>query len=311
MTCPKCAHADLKRFGTYGAKKIQRYRCRDCGATFSPLQPKPLGRHTTPVEEASKAVSMLCEGMSVRAVARLTGLHKNTILRLIRTLGDKCARLFDLTVRNVPSRRVQCDEIWAFCGSKQKNVPEGKRGEWGDLWTWTAIDADSKLILSYKVGARSPFMAYELIKDLAARLAGRVQLTTDGLYWYPHAVEHAFGIDVDYGVLIKHYADGDHGRYSPPALASTTKDVIRGNPDQRHISTSHVERQNLTMRMSMRRFTRLTNGFSKSPLHHAAMVSLYFMFYNVCRVHQTLRVTPAMEAGLTDHVWSVPELLSA
>jgi len=182
MTCPKCAHANPQRFGTYGAKKIQRYRCRDCGATFSPLQPKPLGLHTTPVEDVSRAVSLLCEGMSIRAVSRLTGLHKNTLLRLLKTIGGKCGRLFDIWFRGIESRRVQCDEIWSFVGAKQKNVPHDKRGIWGDCWTWTAIDADTKLILAYRVGPRTPPMAYEFMKDLASRLAKPVQLTTDGLY---------------------------------------------------------------------------------------------------------------------------------
>lgn len=312
MTCPKCQHVEPKKFGTYGPEKIQRYRCRTCSATFSQPQPKPLGRHYTSVEDAARAVSLLCEGMSIRAVSRIMGLHKNTLLRLLLTVGQKGRAISDTRCRGIIAKRVQVDEIWCFVGAKQKNAtPEQKAGGWGDCWTWTALDADSKLIISYCVGPRSPRLAFALMGDLASRLASRVQLTTDGLYWYPHAVERAFGIDVDYAMQTKHYADAQAGRYSPPRMVSSTTEVIRGNPMKKYISTSYVERQNLTMRMSMRRFTRLTNAFSKSVEHHAAMVDVYFAFYNFCRVHQTLRVTPAMQAGLTDHVWSVEELITA
>lgn len=279
----------------------------------APAQP------TRPTFHASRgrrrAVALLCEGMSIRAVSRLTGLHKNTLLRLLLTVGTKCRQLSDSLIQNVQSARVQCDEIWSFVGAKQKHVPEEKRGIWGDCWTWTAIDADTKLILAYRVGPRTPPMAYEFMKDLASRLATPVQLTTDGLYWYVDAVDHAFGIDVAYAMIQKHYAGGIAGtataaaRYSPARFTSATKEIIRGDPDPKHISTSYVERQNLSMRMGMRRFTRLTNGFSKSKVHHAAMVSLYFMHYNFVRVHQTLRVTPAMEAGIAAEVWTVEDLL--
>jgi IS1 family transposase len=232
-------------------------------------------------------------------------------------------RLINLSTRSDQgqARRLQADEIWSFVGAKQKNVPAEKAGKWGDLWTWTGIDADSKLIVSYMVGPRTPPMAYEFMKDMASRVVRYTQITTDGLYWYVDAVDNAFGIDVDnafgidvdYAQLHKHYGStGDtssSGRYSPAKYTGSSKEIIRGEPNPRHISTSFIERNNLTMRMSMRRFTRLTNGFSKKAQNHAHAVALHFMYYNFARVHQTLRVTPAMEAGLTQHVWSIAEIV--
>lgn len=265
--------------------------------------------------ERAKVVSVLVEGNSLRATARITGAARMTIEKLLRDLGAACKAHHDATIRNVASQRVQVDEIWSFIGSKQKNVPEGKQGEWGDAWTWTALDADTKLMIAYMVGPRMPQMAFAFMQDVANRLTGRVQLTTDGLYWYPHAVENAFGIGVDYAVIEKHYGRGPAGsapasaRYSPARFTGATRAVVVGNPDPRHVSTSFVERQNLTMRMSMRRFTRLTNGFSKKIEMHEHAVALHFAYYNFCKIHQTLRVTPAMEASLTDHVWSLEELI--
>jgi IS1 family transposase len=211
---------------------------------------------------------------------------------------------------------VQVDEIWQFVGAKAKNASQEQKAEgWGDCWTWVGIDADTKLIVSYRVGPRTPPMAYEFMKDLASRLATKVQLTTDGLYWYADAVDKAFGIDVDYAMLVKHYGSPSASdasaavRYSPAKIRGTSREVIRGNPDDGHISTSYVERQNLTMRMSMRRFTRLTNAFSKKVQNHAHAVALHFLYYNFCRVHGSLRVTPAMEALLSDHVWSIEGMI--
>jgi IS1 family transposase len=261
--------------------------------------------------ERAKVVAVLVEGNSLRATARITGVARMTIEKLLRDLGTACYFHHHATVRNVNSRRIQVDEIWSFVGAKQKNVPEAKKDVWGDCWTWTALDPDSKLMVSYAVGPRSPRMAFGVMLDLASRLAGHVQLTTDGLYWYPHAVEKAFGIGVDYATITKHYADfGGSGRYSPARFTGATRTILRGRPDPKHISTSLVERQNLTMRMHMRRFTRLTNGFSKKIEMHAHSVALHFAYYNFCKIHQTLRVTPAMEAGLSDHVWSLEELVS-
>jgi IS1 family transposase len=261
--------------------------------------------------DRAKVVSVLVEGNSLRATARITGIARMTIEKLLRDLGTACAEHHDRAVRGVTSQRVQVDEIWSFVGAKQKNVPADKLGEWGDIWTWTALDADSKLMIAYGVGPRSPRMAFALMTDLASRLAGHVQLTTDGLYWYPHAVERAFGIGVDYGVIAKKYGGSEHsGRYSPARFIGATRASIIGTPDPKHISTSFVERQNLTMRMHMRRFTRLTNGFSKKIEMHAHSVALHFAYYNFCKIHQSLRITPAMEAGLSNHVWSVEELVT-
>jgi IS1 family transposase len=260
--------------------------------------------------ERAKVVSVLVEGNGLRATSRISGVARMTVEKLLRDLGTACANHHNQAARNLRSQRVQCDEIWSFIGSKQKNVPEAKRGIWGDVWTWTAIDADTKLMVSYMVGPRSPHMAYEFLKDVASRLASKVQLTTDGLYWYVHAIEHAFGIDADFAVLEKHYGGSEYqGRYSPARFTGATRKTIRRNPDPRHMSTSFVERQNLTMRMHMRRFTRLTNGFSKKIEMHAHNVALHFAYYNWCKIHQTLRVTPAMEAGLTDHLWNLEELI--
>jgi len=257
-------------------------------------------------------VSALVEGNSLRSTCRMTGVAMNTVLKLLAELGEACAEYHETHVRNVNAKRLQCDEVWQFVYSKAKNVPEEKRDifGFGDVWTWTAIDADTKMIVSYMIGPRNPHTAYELMKDLRSRVVGVPQLTTDGLQWYQHAIEYAFGIDVNYAMQVKKYGnDGQVGRYSPGRFIGSTKEVIRGNPDPRHISTSFVERQNLTMRMGMRRFTRLTNGFSKKVENHAYAVALHFMHYNFVRVHKTLRVTPAMEAGLATHIWSLEEMI--
>ena len=260
-------------------------------------------------------VAALVEGNSVRSTARMTNVSKPTILKLLADLGEACAAYHDQYVRNVNARRVQCDEIWSYIGAKQKNVSEENNGQsWGDCWTWTAIDAESKLIISYLVGDRSPRNCYEFMTDVCFRLANRVQLTTDGLTLYLDAVEHAFGIDVDFGIIQKHYGGGTPDasaamRYSPTKFTSATREVITGSPVERHISTSIVERQNLSMRMGMRRFTRLTNGFSKKLENHVAANALYFLHYNFARIHRTLRVTPAMAAGIANHIWSIEEIV--
>lgn len=258
-------------------------------------------------------VAALVEGNSIRATARMTQVSKPTILKLLVRLGDACAQYQHATVRNLRCQRIECDEIWQFCYAKQKNVPKDKKGQfgYGDVWTWTALDADSKLIVSWLVGGRDAGTAYEFMQDVASRIKTRVQLTTDGYRKYINAVEDAFGSDIDYAMLTKVYGSeaGEETRYSPAKVLSTATEVIKGTPNPKLISTSYVERQNLTMRMHMRRFTRLTNAFSKKVENHCAAVALHFMFYNFCRVHQTLRVTPAMEAGITSHVWSIGELV--
>lgn len=261
----------------------------------------------------SQVIAALVEGTSINATCRMSGVAKHTVLKLLKDLGCACAAYHDAHVRNVTVRRVQCDEIWAFVYAKQKNVTAEQMAVGaGDVWTWTAIDADTKLILSYTLGDRGAGTAYTFMQDVASRTRNRIQLTTDGHRVYADAVEQAFGADIDYAMLVKIYgasSDSPESRYSPATCIGCRTGVLSGNPDPSHISTSFVERSNLSMRMGMRRFTRLTNGFSKKLENHGHMVALYFMHYNYCRIHKTLRVTPAMEAGLADHVWSVEELL--
>jgi IS1 family transposase len=259
-------------------------------------------------------VAALVEGTSINATCRITGVAKHTVLKLLKDLGCAAATYHDAHVRNLRVRRLQCDEIWAFVGAKMKNTSAEKIEQgWGDVWTWTAIDADTKLIVSYTLGQRGAETAHEFMQDVASRLSTRIQLTTDGHRVYAEAVEGAFGADIDYAMLVKIYGasnDSPESRYSPATCIGCRTGVLAGNPDPKHISTSFVERQNLSMRMGMRRFTRLTNGFSKKLENHGHMVALYFMHYNFCRVHKTLRVTPAMEAGLTNHVWTIEELIA-
>jgi IS1 family transposase len=266
------------------------------------------------LEERAKILYLLCEGMSIRAIPRLTGASKNTVSKLLIDAGKACAAYHDANLRDVKASRVQVDEIWSFTYAKQKNVatakdaPEGA----GDTWTWTAIDADSKLIVSYLVGGRDAEYAMWFMDDLAARLPNRVQLTSDGHRAYLEAVEGAFGSDVDYAQLVKLYGslggNTPERRYSPGECNGIRKRMVEGKPDADHISTSYVERQNLTMRMHMRRFTRLTNAFSKKVENHAHAVALHMMYYNFVRIHKTLRVTPAMAAGVTDRLWEIADI---
>ena len=264
-------------------------------------------------EQQTRVVSALVEGNSIRATVRMTGVAKNTVVKLLLDLAEASAAYHNRCVRNLRVRRLQCDEIWNFVGAKAKNArPERKAEGWGDTWTWTAMDADSKLCVSYLVGGRDLGWATEFMQDCANRIRNRVQITTDGHKAYLEAVEAAFGADIDYAQLQKIYGApvDDHRRYSPATCIGCDIKVVSGNPDPKHVSTSFVERQNLSMRMSIRRFTRLTNAFSKKVENHAAAVALWFMYYNFCRVHQTLRVTPAMEAGIANHVWTIEELVA-
>ena len=254
----------------------------------------------------------MVEGNSVRSITRMTGVCQEAILKLLRDLGAACANHHDRVVRNLSSKRIQCDEIWSFVGAKQKSAnKEQKEAGWGDVWAWTAIDADSKLFISYLLGGRDTGWATDFAFDIREQVLGRPQITTDAHKPYLAAIELAFGSNVDYAVMHKIYgASGrPETRYSPARCIGCDMKTVIGEPDYRHVSTSVTERQNLTMRMSMRRFTRLTNAFSKKLENHCHAVAIYFAFYSWCRVHQTLRITPAMEAGLTDHVWSVGELL--
>lgn len=270
--------------------------------------------------ERAQIIRALVEGNSIRSTARMTGAARNTINTLLVQLGTACAAYQDRKLRYLTPDRIECDEIWSFCYAKAKNVPEDHRGEWGygDVWTWTAIDPDTKLVPSWLVGMRDVEDARAFIADLRSRvISPRVQITTDGHAPYIEAIEREFGQDVDYAMLIKSYGIDDNmaasptaRRYSPNKVTSEQVRVISGNPDPSLVSTSIVERQNLTMRMGMRRFTRLTNGFSKKVENHAAMVSLHFMFYNFARPHQSLgkNRTPAMAAGVADHVWTCDEI---
>ena len=264
-------------------------------------------------QDRAKIVSCLVEGNSIRATVRMTGASKNTVAKLLRDLGAVCSEYQDKVFRNLKCRRIQCDEIWSFVGSKEKNTSAEKKAQGcGDCWTWTAIDPDTKLIPCWFIGTRDGGAAYHFIHDLASRLASRVQLTTDGHKAYLSAIEDAFGVNIDYAMLIKIYGNAPEGgevRYSPAQCMGARKATQMGKPEWKHISTSIVERQNLNMRMGMRRFTRLTNGFSKKVEQHENAVALYFMYYNFARIHQTLRVTPAMEAGVADHVWSLEEII--
>ena len=264
-------------------------------------------------EKRAQIIAALVEGNSLRSTSRLCDVAFNTVLKLLAEIGRACLEYQDKALRNLTCKRIQCDECWSFCYAKQKNVPADKQGQfgYGDVWTWVAMDADTKLVPSFMIGSRSGETAKRFMDDLASRLTNRVQLTTDGHRAYLEAVEGAFGNKIDYAMLIKLYgADREtEARYSPAECIGTREIGVTGRPEPKHISTSFIERQNLSMRMGMRRFTRLTNAFSKKVENHLWAISLYYMHYNFCRIHKTLRVTPAMEAGIADHIWSIEELV--
>lgn len=267
-----------------------------------------------PLETRVRILNLLVEGSSLRSISRVCDVSINTVTKLLVDAGTVCAAFHDEKVRNVKAKRIQCDEIWSFCYSKAKNVPTAKRQDlaYGDVWTWTGLDADSKLIVSWMVGGRDSDYAMGLMDDLKSRLANRVQLTTDGHRAYLEAVEGAFGADIDYGMLVKLYGESPEAekRYSPAQCIGARKTRIEGNPDPAHISTSYTERHNLTMRMQMRRFTRLTNAFSKKIENHCHSLALYFVWYNWVRLHKALRVTPAMAGGLTDKLMSMEDIVA-
>lgn len=269
------------------------------------------------IERRTKVISALVEGNSIRATCRMTDTAKGTVIKLLKDVGIACAKYQDKHLRNLPCKHIQCDEIWSFCYAKQKNVPEDKQGKlgYGDVWTWTAIDADTKLVPSWLVGLRDAYHGYRFMNDLKSKLANRVQLTTDGHKVYLWAIEDTFGSEVDYAMLVKLYGQEPESetRYSPAKCIGINPTIIQGKPDPNKISTSFVERQNLTMRMSMRRFTRLTNAFSKKIKNLEHAVALHFMYYNFARSHKTLAnpypATPAMATGISDHIWTVEEIV--
>jgi IS1 family transposase len=269
------------------------------------------------LERQAQIIKVLCEGNSIRSTARITGTAVNTVVKLLREVGAACLDYQNTVMNKLPCKKLQCDEIWSFVYSKAKNVPEEHNGElgFGDVWTFTAIDADTKLVPSWLVGLRNIDNAVDFISDLAARLANRVQLTTDGHKMYLDAVDNVFGSEIDYAMLNKiyHQDPQPEKRYSPAKCVGAKKQIIQGKPDIKDISTSYVERQNLTMRMGMRRFTKLTNAFSKKLENHVLALALYFMHYNFARVHKTLANpyprTPAMAAGLTNYIWAVEEIV--
>jgi IS1 family transposase len=271
-----------------------------------------------PLDKKIQVLSSLVEGNSIRATSRMTGVAKGTINRFLERVGRACSKYQDIVLRDLTCTNIQCDEIWSFCYAKEKNVPETHKGEfgYGDIWTWVAIDADTKLVPSWSVGLRNPEYANAFMQDLKSRLTNRVQLTTDGHGLYLWAVEKAFGSEVDYAMLVKIYGKQPDGekRYSPTDCIATRQEVLQGNPDIKNISTSYIERQNLTMRMNMRRFTRLTNAFSKKIENLEYAVSLHFMYYNFCRPHKTLNpkavgITPAMAAGVSSKRWTLEDII--
>jgi len=265
------------------------------------------------LEKRTQIVNLLVEGNSLRATSRIADVSINTVTKLLVDVGSACQKYHDENVKGLASKHIQCDEIWSFVYSKEKNIPENLRGKFGigSIWTWVALDSDSKFVVSWLAGNRDAEYARIFIQDVASRLKNRVQLTTDGLRAYIEAIDEVFGADIDYAQLVKLYGPSLEGetRYSPAQCNGTSKNPINGKPKTENISTSHVERQNLTMRMNMRRFTRLTNAFSKKIENHAHAIALHFMYYNFVRIHKTLRVTPAMEAGLTNKLWSIQDLV--
>lgn len=267
-----------------------------------------------PSAKRAQILQMMVEGVSIRAISRMTGASKNTIVKLLADAGQACAEYQDKHLRGLTCKRLQVDEIWSFVYAKDKNLPTAKAApkDAGSVWTWTAICADTKLIPSFRVGSRDAYDANVFMRDLADRLANRVQLTSDGHKAYLDAVERAFGDDIDYAMLVKHYGPAPEGaqrRYSPAECIGATVGVVTGKPDMKHVSTSYAERANLSMRMGIRRFTRLTNAFSKKVENHIYALAIYFMHYNYVRIHQTLRVTPAMAAGVSKTLWTMEDVV--
>ncbi len=315
MNCTSCESKNFKRFGK-DRKGNQRYRCLDCGKTFSEPRDKPLGEMRLPMEKALTVLSLLVEGCSIRSIERVTGVEKKTIISLLLKTGEKCERLFDSLIRKVKVSHIQADEVWAFVGMKDKTRKRRGKSEegLGDAYTWVAMEGDSKLIIAWHLGKRTAKDAEIFLEKIYQAVEGtenRFQMSTDGYGAYPEAVAYSLGTRVDYAQLIKQYAapEADDHRYSPSVCTGAKAVAVHGQPDMAKVCTSHIERQNLTLRMSMRRLTRLTNGFSKKWANLHAAFALQFAHYNLCRIHKTLRCTPAMEAGITKSVWELKDLL--
>lgn len=306
-----CSHEDAKKHGK-DRNGNQRFRCRQCGQTFLEDRVKPIGEMRIDLDQAAMALGLMLEGMSVRATERMTGLHRDTICDLILTVGENCQRFLDSAVRNVQVTDVQIDELWSFVGCKEKTRQSRSYGEdQGDSWTFIAIERKTKLILAHLVGKRDGETATRFLRMVRGAVADcHYQVTTDGLAAYQFAVPFELGSNVDYAMLIKQYASSqEQTRYSPAVIIRSEKVPQFGNPDLNFVCTSHIERMNLTLRMQLRRFTRLTNGHSKSLAHHTAMQSLYFAWYNFCRKHETIKTTPAVASGLAERPFTLLQLL--
>ena len=312
MDCGACGKP-CQRFGKH-RNGLRRFRCSQCKRTYTEPHQRMLGSMYVPAAKATLALQLLLEGNSIRSTERITQLDRNTIMRLLVLAGERCANLLDSRMRNVRAKYIQADEIWSYVAKKDNHVRVDDPNEFGNQWIFVAMDPQTKLVPSFVVGKRTKETTLAFLSDLKERLTdARFQLTTDGFAFYERGVEDVFAGQADFAQLIKLYGDiGQHGteRYSPSPIVEVISKIRDGRPDPAHICTSHVERQNLTMRMQLRRLTRLTNAFSKKLANLKAAVALHFAYYNFCRVHSSIRVTPAMEAGLTDHIWTITELLS-
>jgi transposase-like protein/IS1 family transposase len=314
MTCHNCASI-CKKFGKFGPNKIQRYRCKQCKKTFSEDQQKPLREMRISLDKAETCLKLMLEGMSIRSIQRITGLHQETILNLLVIAGEKCERIMNAKIKGIAVKDVEADEIWGFV--KFKNRHKLRKGiddpQVGDAYTFVGMERHTKLVLAWHLGQRDIVNTEAFTEKLDYATSGRFQLTTDGWRPYESAVAYSLGVRVDFAQLIKVYGHDPEGeqKYSPPEVVETTTKVIIGDPDPRRICTSIVERGNLSIRTSVRRLTRLTNAFSKKWENLHAMMSLYFCWYNFCRIHSSIRCTPAMESGIAAHVWTLKDLLTA
>jgi transposase-like protein/IS1 family transposase len=312
LACEAC-NVDCQRFGKH-RNGLRRFRCPNCKRTYTEAHERTLGTMYVPADRAALAVQLLIEGNSIRSTERITKLDRNTIMRVLILAGERCQSLMDERMRNLTFKYLQCDEIWTYVGKKARQVRKGDSPEVGDQWIFVCLDEETKLVPYFEIGKRTKETTIEFLTGLQQCLSKkRFQITTDGYHFY-RSIQGIFAGQADFAQLVKLFGDyGQHdspdARYSPPGITEVISKIIDGRPDPDHISTSHVERQNLTMRMGIRRLTRLTNAFSKKLPNLKAAIALHFAYYNFCRIHQTLRVTPAMEAGLTDHVWELKELL--